>query len=402
MKGTSSNFKTPAFFAVALVILGFIAWGFLRSQKSGAHPGQIRTSKLFQVTNFFPERTSPEPVLIIPYSEKSAFLIQKDGTILKEWASCCRIAGGQLDQKGNLVLLTKDPEAPQARVYNYIQVLDKDSKVLWTHRDNNLHHDVEPLADGNILAIKYRDLSASGKKKLSGALKGIKRKPVCDEIVEIDRNQNAVWTLNVEDLLENLPRDAFNFTRNDEIPGLDYLSVCHTNLVREYVKNSFSQNPVLLISVRNISRVFLVDKATRKVLWKSPDGALLRQHDPRLYGDEVIVFNNNSVDSHRKDKPSEVVVFNLKTQTKRVVYGQQTYLYQMWGSPLMSGAEMLSNGNLLITVADNGEIFEVNNKGDLAFRAHVFSPTLHFEMGNTINRTNSYSPDFLKSVGLMK
>ncbi len=183
--------------------------------------------------------------------------------------------------------------------------------------------------------------------------------------------------------------------------ALNVHPICHANSVRFLQTNPINQQPAVLVSLRNLNTVLLIDKNSKKLLWKNSLGSLNHQHDARLYGDLVTVFNNNSEDAWNHTGPSEVKSFNLKTAEEHVLFKQNAPdTYQPFTSATQAGGEMQKNGNLLITNTDYSQIWEVTPQGEPVLKIYTFSPLLANELSSYVFRTESYDFAVLKKMGL--
>jgi hypothetical protein len=101
-------------------------------------------------------------VLFTPFQADLTYLVEPQGRVVHTWQNE-RPAGSQyLQDDGSLVRLARIAEPPNFRaggVAGYLQRLSWDGELLWEWRlgdeQQMLHHDIEPLPNGNILAIAY-------------------------------------------------------------------------------------------------------------------------------------------------------------------------------------------------------------------------------------------------------
>lgn len=392
------------------MVFGFGCWvgtGFGNRQKSSASSQkQIQ----FLVVKYDEKKSENEALLLNSISDFWTVLISKKGEVLQEWKSCCIALSSSLNEQGDLVLLTKEKGPFRAGVWGQIQRLNRNSEVMWNYEDPRLHHEVWSLANRNYLSIKYKALTSNLQKKIRPLLNS-KVIPAsdelsCDEIVEINENHQIVWSLAVEEILTidaiDFKLGRFPLGQFDRIEALGLTKFCHTNAVRQYENTSLSSQPLLLISVRNFDQLVLLEKYSKKVLWRSPRGALLRPHDPRLYKNEILVYNNNSKDSYHKTAPSEIVAFNIKDQTIEKFFGKNGPQRRLWGSPFLGGVLRSQSGNLLISDSDSNQIFEMNESGKIVFKMQVFQENLEKEFGNAFYHIEAYPTDQIERWGFLR
>jgi len=101
--------------------------------------------------------------LFEPLNSHSIYLIDMDGTVVHEWLT--ETAPGAfvyLQDDGTLLRGARDDTNPRFNgggIGGSIQRLAPDGKVLWSWKlaeeDRHLHHDLEPLPNGNLLVIHW-------------------------------------------------------------------------------------------------------------------------------------------------------------------------------------------------------------------------------------------------------
>ena len=102
-------------------------------------------------------------VLFNPLLSDTAYLANNDGEVVHTWKAGSSPGGGMyLLPNGNLLRAGRDPKQLGFRAGGtggILQELDWDGNVVWEWRlseaERVLHHDVEPLPNGNILAIAW-------------------------------------------------------------------------------------------------------------------------------------------------------------------------------------------------------------------------------------------------------
>jgi hypothetical protein len=118
----------------------------------------------------------------------------------------------------------------------------------------------------------------------------------------------------------------------------------------------------IVVSCRHIHSVFVIDTETERIKWLS--SRFLRQHDVDFVGNGYIqIFDNNSDTSINGAYlgGSRIVAVNPAEDVFRLVCpktnGPSFY------TPHGGKAQRLTNGNLLITEARRGRVFEVDESG---------------------------------------
>lgn len=114
-----------------------------------------------------PQEASSGFTLISPLRSTSAFLIDIDGSVVHEWETDCAPAGGiYLLEDGHLLRCGREEGAPRfygGGLGGRLQKYTWDGELVWDYRladeRRALHHDVEPLPSGNVLAIAWEHVS---------------------------------------------------------------------------------------------------------------------------------------------------------------------------------------------------------------------------------------------------
>jgi len=110
--------------------------------------------------------TAPGIVLFSPLRSRKTFLIDAEGEVLHTWDSPHPPLAVYLLDDGTLLRCGRIEDNPTFHgggLGGRIQQLAKDGSVLWEYvlsdANRTLHHDIEPLANGNVLAIAWELLS---------------------------------------------------------------------------------------------------------------------------------------------------------------------------------------------------------------------------------------------------
>ena len=114
------------------------------------------------------DKAAPGYTLYGPLLSDTTFLVDLDGRVVHSWKSDYAPAGSvYLLDNGNLLRGAREPDVERFKGGGQggrIQEFSWDGELLWdwtyTSDDYLLHHDIEPLANGNILAIAWEYKSA--------------------------------------------------------------------------------------------------------------------------------------------------------------------------------------------------------------------------------------------------
>ncbi len=224
---------------------------------------------------------------------------------------------------------------------------DWQGRKTWEFRTEDAipHHDVVRLRNGDTLVLVLRNGEGA------------------DTLLEVNRAGRVVWTWRAAERLGAL-LPAHPPHKND---------VTHINSVQELPENPwFAAGDArfrpgnLLLSARNLDTVFVVERASGKVVW-SYGGDLDRQHEALMLGPElpgagrIQVFDNRPA-SYFGDHQSEILELDPR-------HPEPVWRYRAPGffSPTGGSQQRLPNGNLLVTSTRGGRVFEVTADGTVVW-----------------------------------
>ncbi|MDX1697115.1 MAG: arylsulfotransferase family protein, partial [Thiohalobacterales bacterium] len=258
-----------------------------------------------------------------------------------------------------------------ALVFNYEHIglvkLARDSAVEW-RLPYRTHHSIHRHDDG-MLWVSGQKLSTEPDPLFPG------RKAPFDKytILEIDPDKGQIlneWM--VADILHdngyaNLLHLVPTKTRGLSQVADDRLHLNDVEPFPEGMAEGFFTKGDVLVSLRNISTVFVFNKDTGKIKYITT-GVFSQQHDPDFIdGNRFSVFDNNT----RKPKAgvllsSRIVIMTAPGSDIEVVYEgtRENKFY----TPIMGKHQWLPNGNILITESVFGRAFEVNAGGQIVWQ----------------------------------
>jgi hypothetical protein len=123
-----------------------------------------------------------------------------------------------------------------------------------------------------------------------------------------------------------------------------------------------------MMSSRQLSRIYIVEKSSGKVLERFGPGPFFGQHDPHLLPNgNILVFDNGSYRTHGSGAivHSRVLEFDMKT--REVVWEYKDTPMYSFQSAFLSGAEILPNGNILVAEGGRGRIFQITPEGEVVW-----------------------------------
>ncbi len=277
-------------------------------------------------------------------------LIDNQGRFIKKWSS---IYLGVIDKNGDYYA-QKYYEAPVWGRYTW------DDKVIW-EKHFPIHHELVLTPQNTVITFTKEVHEYNG------------RKVEFDVILEFDKGGNLLTRFSFWDHLKEFQQFhrklILDMPANFPIPKEDRMEQSifggnydyyHLNTLtiippndREGMHPAF-QPGNWLISFRHGSMVFILDKDTKKVLWY----AIYDQVKDRLEGPHspVMLADGNIVllDNGRYRKWSRII--ELDPVTLKVLW---EYRDKDFYSLSQGFVQVLPNGNMLITEAEKGHVFEL-------------------------------------------
>ena len=322
------------------------------------------------------DKATPGYVLFQPSSSVQTFLIDMDGNVVHTWTGELNSMQSYLLENGHLVRLERDIDFPtfaaggqSGRIREY----DWEGNMVWdfeyADEDELIHHDIEIMPNGNILAISYE---VKTPKEAISAGKDPKHIPKAgiwpDKIIEIEpakpNGGKIVWEWRMWDhLVQDLDSTKNNYGVIAENPGKININIHEEGgppMSEEQIEhmkkmgfmtsnatvdnqgsdithvNSIAYNADLdqiVISVPHFNEIFIIDHSTTSKEAKGITGG------KSGHGGELL---------YRWGNPEN---YNRGTKEDRMLYGQHDIKWIPKGYP---GA-----GNLTVF---NNDIVDPNNK----------------------------------------
>lgn len=327
--------------------LGYLDWGAPDSPAALARSG---------VTQHDPERAWPGVNLFTSVPSHEAHLVDMSGRTLHTWRD------PKLGEKpwhhvevtpaGELFGLAGGP----------LRKLDWDSKLLW-EAPIHAHHDLEIDALGRIHVLG----------KVITRL-GRRRVPIVDnEIVVLAPDGKVRERHRFTDLFAGYPSpdqlaviearveriDPEERTEARLLNAAPPIDAFHANSIQLIDRDiaGFAAVGDVLVSVRQLNRVFVLDLAAGERRWSWGGGQLDRPHHAVLLPDDTLsVFDNG----WRREWSR---VLRLDPRERRVKWRYPQRADPGFFSKRRGSAQHLPNGNVLITESDKGRVFEIEPDG---------------------------------------
>ncbi len=159
-----------------------------------------------------------------------------------------------------------------------------------------------------------------------------------------------------------------NFTYIGDVMG-DVLHLNDVEVLSKHKANAFNifEAGDIMVSMREINTVFIIDKETEKIKW-SLTHPFIAQHDPDFTEDGHITVFDNHIDKYTPESEhggSRILCIEPSTMEVTTLYGHKRnqYFYTTWGGK----HQHLPNGNMIITEAVAGRVFEINPNGEIVW-----------------------------------
>ncbi|MEU8890901.1 aryl-sulfate sulfotransferase [Streptomyces sp. NPDC048442] len=265
------------------------------------------------------------------------------------------LPGGNLAHNG--VLPGEDALFPMWHKYRggVLGVYAPDGTPLREHRDPLQHHDAHHLDDGGILYTAVEPLTGTQADGVRGGVAGSEAKGGtvwADTVVQVDADGTEIWSWRAS---EHLDREEY---------------ALHPDYAREHWPLINSVVPLadgnILASLRSVSAVVVISRATGEVLWRTDPGTVSQQHHPTELADGNFLVFDNGVFRPGHDVPYSRVI-EIDRATKEVVWEYHDPARESFFAPFMGSAQRLPNGNTLVTDSPAGRLFEVTSMGQVVW-----------------------------------
>lgn len=289
---------------------------------------------------------------------REVHLVSIDGSLVRVWKTEASVFMARLWKNDYIVtseIVFPDDfsVAPGHKPTGALRIYKTTGEKVWEFIDPLIHHDFDILPNGNLLAIRWTPLDKNRGQKIIGGRPGTEWKGHIwgDEVVELAPMKGVVKTSKIHEHL-----DVAQFAIPSHLSRGDWL---HTNSVRYYELNPINGKPSFLVSCRTISKVFLLDAVTMKIIWESPNNLLNYQHDPSLYDNSVLIFDNGTGKGY-----SRILEIDLKTNKISWEYsgGGTLISKSQFYTPYMGAVEKIGSDRFLVTASIHGYIFVVDKE----------------------------------------
>ena len=370
--------------------------------------------------------------LISPMFASGTYLVNNCGELIHSWMgmdysgfSSYLLEDGSLLRSARHVPNQFGTGGSTGRIEKY----NWDGDLVWSYTMSTdsllLHHDIEPLADGNILAIVWQkgttdEIEETGRAESllgRGGELWFERiweiKPVGEDDIEI------VWEWNVKDhLVQEVDASLSNYgTVSEELGKIDANFTSGGRSDADWLHfNGIDYNAELdqiMMSCRNTSEFYIIDHSTTTEEAATSNGGrygkggdlLYRWGNPQAYGrgtdQDQILFGQHDAHWMTVDNPdnNRIMVYNngagrdpffssvdvltlpitsngyeepgisqaYLPDALDLTYSSDNSTELSFTSARVSGTQELDGGNILICDGDNGKVLEINEDGDVVW-----------------------------------
>jgi len=240
----------------------------------------------------------------------------------------------------------------------------------WTLAEGN-HHSIDRADDGSFWVPGVSATPQSQTTHYPEGVPGLRGKNVwVDRILHVSEDGDILEEIGVLDLLYENDLDHYlPKSLGGPWPDLEdvHPDITHLNDGESLDATMASAYPLfdagdLLVSLRQLSLVFVVDPETRKIKWHASD-PFVYQHDPDFIGEGWIgVFDNNyRFKNESMTGESRIVFLNPHTDSTTVPF--PTTRSEPFYTDVMGKWQHLANGNMLLSETRAGRAVEVAPDG---------------------------------------
>ncbi len=281
-----------------------------------------------------------------------------------------------------------------------IREYDWDGKVVWEHKSpSKIHHDIQRLKNGNTLFLRRSPVAQKFRNNIPTPIKKYAR-ITSDIITEVDPRGKTVWEWALHEHIDPSScgeKPCYWFRKNNVPKNLKY-DWSHTNTIRPLPENKwFDKGDVrfrpgnIMIIVRNWSTIMIIDKKSKKIVWKYNKGISFG-HDAHMIpkglpgAGNILFFNNGVVKQIGKKRYGASKIEEINPVKKSEVWhykDEKNFFSHSAGS-----IQRLQNGNTLISEDIRGRVFEVTPSGETVWQ---------YGSAHRISRAHKYPLKCLKS-----
>ena len=309
------------------------------------------------ITRYQPDKCDSSYVLYNSRDLETANLIDLEGNLIHSWSYPQGFSWhyAEILPNGHLAAIIKETEGQNPGM---LIELDWNSHLV-RQFDVMAHHDLEYLDNGNVIILcrEYVDRPDIYVPQPTDPAPTTKS----DCYIEVNPDGETVWEWHADRHALKLPEFV------DRSFPRDHRDWAHTNTVEVIPDNAsgrkdprFRQGNVIF-SMRTISTIGVIDKATGDVVWAFGPGVLEYQHMPTMLDNGHLLIFDNGCDTGRTR------IIELDPLTSKIEWEYIADPPESFFSFARGSSQRLPNGNTHIADSDNGRLFEVTADGEMVW-----------------------------------
>ena len=313
------------------------------------------------LTGYDPAKAFDGYTLFSPFQGSTAYVIDMMGEVVNSWDLTDdprerNIFSVSLLENGNLFAalhLAAGDAPPFVFKGGLIMEVDWDGNIVWQFRDEDQHHDVRLLPNGNLLSLRAEVLPPDLEARVPGGQPATQGTGMwTDYVAEVTLDGETVWEWHA---FEHMTPEDFPINPTD---ARDEWT--HANSVAPLPDGN------VLISFRNINTIGIIDRDTGDFLWTMRAPELAQQHHPSMLPNgNVLIFDNGG---HRENSSLNYSrVIEVDVTTTEIVWEYIDKSILNFFSPFVSSAQRLPNGNTFISEGNFGRLFEITTDGEIVW-----------------------------------
>lgn len=336
---------------------------------------------------YLPDAVSPEPVLVYGIDEDrqmSVRILDNDGTVLHRWAVDIFSLWPDMEH-------VPERDRPKAHPGGEIHGLEltEEGDIVFNFEPVGLirmnycgatkwrlpaftHHSVNRGAEGGFIVAEEDYVEDPARRDKAGNLEIFR-----EYVTFVTADGRIEERIPVNDLLLGNGLQGLYYLGEHAPFGIRVSDndVLHLNDAEAFPADMepgvFGPGDIL-VSLRNLNTVIVFDQANRKVKYVHT-GSFVMQHDPDfINGNQISLVDNHSVVPSNMDRPtrpegvsSRIVILDARDDSERVFFAGSDEV--PFFTDIMGKHQWLPNGNLLVTEARWGRVFELSPDSKLVW-----------------------------------
>jgi len=266
---------------------------------------------------------------------------------------------------------------------NTIIEYDWDGNAIWTHEGIGSMNDMRVLENGHRLLLAHQPMPPEFQAQVEDVEiapwwpprnRGSEEVQLSADIYEVNLDGEVIWEWHAYNHL-----DLNRFS--PATPEGDWL---HVNSIAPLPENKWFdagddrfRPGNLIVNARNIDTMYIVDKATKQVVWEGTHtykGGMAHSHEPEMIekglpgAGNILLFDNGLFTRHRTHTgQSFVVELNPTTHEVEWLYETLGYANLKFFSKSMGTQKRLPNGNTYISEDNKGRLFQVTPEREIVW-----------------------------------